>query len=173
MAIDIVTTCKYFGVTGKRSQLENHWSGLQSSAPFLYLTYVTKHPFFLNKIAGKNFAHRFLRKVSDRAKLIDFFGQYNSLVEVLRHRGYKYTPLFLAENTKFSPLIEFPFKRPDASAVLDEIESYQKGKSVAAYSLSRPCVGIGDPTVRLIVIRYLAMTHDGLARRVSLFDEEL
>ena len=129
MAIDIVTSCSYFQVAGKDSQLEEAWSDLQSAAPFFYLTYVQKHPFFFNKLAGKNFAHRFLRMALDQDKLIDFFGQYNSLVGTLRPRGYKYTPILLPENAKFAPLIESPFKRSqkDQSTVLDEIESYRKG----------------------------------------------
>jgi hypothetical protein len=128
MAIDIVTSSKYFHVAGKDSQLEKSWSDLQSAAPFFYLIYVQKHSFFLNKLAGKKFAHRFERVALDQGKLIDFFGQYNSLVGVLRHRGYKYTPLLLPENAKFAPLSEFPFRRsqPDQAAVLDEIENYRK-----------------------------------------------
>jgi hypothetical protein len=79
MATDIVTSCKYFRIDGKDSQLEKSWSVLQNSAPFFYLTYVLKHPFYLKKIAGKNFPQRFLRMVLDQAKLVEFFGHYNSL----------------------------------------------------------------------------------------------
>lgn len=129
MAIDIVTTSDYFHVAVKDSQLEKSWSDLQSAAPFFYLIYVQKHSFFLNKLGGKKFAHRFQRMALDQGKLIDFFGQYNSLVGVLRHRGYRYTPLLLPENAKFAPLSEFPFRRSqtDQAAVLDEIENYRKG----------------------------------------------
>jgi hypothetical protein len=128
MAIDIVTTCDYFNVAVKDSQLEKSWSDLQSAAPFFYLIYPQKHTFFLKKLAGKNFAHRFQRMVLDQGKLVDFFGQYNSLVGVLRHRGYRYTPLLLPENAKSAPLREAPFRRSekDHSAVLDEIENYRK-----------------------------------------------
>jgi hypothetical protein len=130
MAIDIVTACKYFPVSVKDSQLEKSWSDLQSAAPFFYLIYVKKqHSFFLKKLAGKAFARRFARMAADQGKLTNFFGQYNSLIGVLRQRGYKYTPLLLPVNARVAPMSEFPFResQKDQAAVLDEIRSYRKG----------------------------------------------
>jgi hypothetical protein len=129
MATDIVTSVLYFKVGVKDSQLEKIWSRLQCAAPFFYLIYVRKYPFYLKKIAGARFAERFLQLASDQVRLVEFFAQYNSLVAELRNRGYKYSQLRLPENVKSEPLSREPFRstNKEERAVLDEIECYRKG----------------------------------------------
>jgi hypothetical protein len=129
MAIDIVTSVPYFRVKVKDSQLEKAWSRLQSGAPFLYLIYVQKYPFYLREIAGSSFAERFLAMASDQARLLEFFAQYNVLIGELRNRGYKYDPLQLPKTVKSDPLSREPFRSTNKGecAVLDEIDCYRTG----------------------------------------------
>jgi hypothetical protein len=127
MATDIVTNVPYFRVKVKDSQLEKAWSRLQSAAPFLYLIYVQKYPFYLRNIAGSSLAERFLAMVSDRARLLEFFAQYNALIGELRNRGYKYDRLQLPKTAKSEPLSN-PFRstNKEERAVLEEIDCYRK-----------------------------------------------
>jgi hypothetical protein len=128
MATDIVTSARYFGVTTKDTQLEKAWSRLKSAAPFFYLIYVQKYPFYFRKVAGKRFADRFVGYVSDYDRLAEFFVSYNYLAEQLRNRGYRYSLLRLPGDSKPSPLRSEPFGKKNAAEreVLDEIESYRK-----------------------------------------------
>jgi hypothetical protein len=128
MATDIVTSVPYFKVKVKDSQLEKSWSCLSSTAPFLYLIYVEKYPFYLKKIAGTRFAERFLAMVLDRQRLLEFFARYNFLVERLLGRGYRYSVVKLPAGTLQSVVHRDPFniKRPGERQVVRAIERYRK-----------------------------------------------
>jgi hypothetical protein len=128
MATDIVTSVRCFKVKGGDSQLEKAWSRLKSAAPFFYLIYVQKYPFYLRKIVGSRFTNRFLAMISDYERLVEFFAQYNFLIERLRSRGYQYSPLRLPNDIKYRPILSEPFNKKAAGeqAVLDAIESYRK-----------------------------------------------
>jgi hypothetical protein len=132
MAIDIIThdaIRKYFGTTLKSTQLYPAWQRAKSVAPFLYLLYVRKYPYYLKLIAGKELPRRLVDKVSDRERLIDFLRAYNSVVQQLRPRNYHYTELKLPDGeTHGQPLIfeAFSASDPNQSVVLDEIFSYGK-----------------------------------------------
>jgi hypothetical protein len=102
MAIDIVTCTSYFKVDVKDSQLEKSWARLKSAAPFFYLIYIRKYPFYLKAIAGARFAERFIQMVSDQVRLLEFFAKYNSLIGELQNRGYKYDQLRLPKNVNLS-----------------------------------------------------------------------
>jgi hypothetical protein len=128
MATDIVTNSNYFRVGVKDSTLEEWWRDQQSAAPFFYLLYVQKYPFFLNKIVGKNFARRYLAKADERAKLLEFFSAYNSVVQRLSQRGYNYAPLQLPD-LSVTPSLSFdPFRNASSEEreVLNAIDGYRK-----------------------------------------------
>lgn len=128
MATDIVTNASYFKVKTKKSQLEKSWSFLKSSAPFLYLIYVQKHPFRIYKPAGKNIGQRFLTKALDREDLLEFFASYNFLTQVLAERGYHYTPVALPKNVEPKPFARdlFNKNKPPESKILGMIARYTK-----------------------------------------------
>jgi len=128
MATDIVTKAPYFKVNKKKSQLEQSWSTLRSAAPFFYLIYVQKYPFYLKKLAGTLVAKRFLAMVADQEVLLEFFASYNSLIQVLGDRGYHYTPVVLPKDMKGRPLTRDLFSKNKApeSAALGMIERYGK-----------------------------------------------
>jgi hypothetical protein len=128
MATDIVTSVPYFQLEVKDSTLERWWSDQQSAAPFFYLIYIQKYPFFLNKIVGKNFAQRFVARVEDRTKLLEFFSAYNSVVQRLSERGYKYAPLRLPDLSVALSLRCDPFRNAsiEEREVLNAIDDYRK-----------------------------------------------
>jgi hypothetical protein len=128
MATDIVTRAPYFKVGVKKSQLEEAWSHLRSAAPFLYLIYVQKYPYYLKKISGTQLAERLLAMIANQDRLLEFFAQYNFLIEALRERGYEYDRVNLPGNFVCTALKRDPFRRtsPAERAVLDEIVSYRK-----------------------------------------------
>ena len=128
MATDIVTTTKYFKVAVKDSTLEEWWKDRQSAAPFLYLIYVQKYPFRLNKIVGRHFARRYLAKINDCSSLSEFLFAYNSVVRRLSTLGYRYTPLLLPDLPATGSVSFDPFRdgsRPERE-VLDAIDDYRK-----------------------------------------------
>jgi hypothetical protein len=126
MAIDIVTTMKYFKPRVKKSTLEKYWSWHQSAAPFFYLIYVRKFPFHLAGIVHAKFAKRYLSKINNRSVLIEFFQSYNAVVEQLRPRGYRYTPLKLPASpiTATVQFEQFSNSKHEEREVLDEIAAY-------------------------------------------------
>jgi hypothetical protein len=128
MATDIVTSAPYFKVGVKESQLEEAWSHLRSAAPFLFLIYVQKYPFYLNKISGTRLAERLLAMVADQDRLLEFFAHYNYVIRALQERGYRYDAIISPSNIKCASLKRDPFRpsSPAERAVLDEIENYRK-----------------------------------------------
>ena len=128
MATDIVTSRSYFKVAVKDSTLEEWWSDRQSAAPFFYLMYVQKYPFFLGKIVGRRFARRYMARVDDRTTLLEFFAAYNAVVQQLGQRGYNYTALQLPKSSVTRSLSFDPFRHGSSSEreVLAAIESYRK-----------------------------------------------
>jgi len=128
MATDIVTSCSYFKVAVKDSTLEEWWRNLQSAAPFFYLIYVQKYPFFLDKIVSRDFARRYLARVDDRTTLLEFFSAYNSVALQLSQRGYNYTPLQLPDLSGIPSLSFDPFRTgsSEEGKVLDAIDNYRK-----------------------------------------------
>jgi hypothetical protein len=128
MATDIVTKAPYFKVKKKKSQLEKSWSSLKSSAPFLYLIYVQKHPFRIYKPAGKHIGERFLTKILNREDLHEFFTSYNFLIQILAERGYRYTSVELPKNLEPKPFTRdlFNKNKPPENQILEMIERYTK-----------------------------------------------
>ena len=128
MATDIVTSVSYFKVGVKDSTLEEWWRDQQSAAPFFYLIYVLKYPFYLNKIVHKHFAQRYLARIGNRTTLLEFLSAYNCVVQQLSQRGYNYTPLQLPDLSE-TPCVRFcPFRNgsSDERKVLEAIDGYRK-----------------------------------------------
>jgi hypothetical protein len=125
MATDIVTSSSYFKVEVKDSTLEEWWRDQQSAAPFFYLMYVQKYPFFLGKIVGKRFALRYLARIDGRQTLLEFFSAYNCVAQQLSQRGYNYTPLQLPDLSETPSLSFCPFRKVsrDEREVLEAIDS--------------------------------------------------
>lgn len=131
MAIDIVTTNpgkKYFRTKKKSTQLEKAWSQQKSAAPFHYLLYTRKYPFFLKTIAGRRFAEKWLARIEDREGLLEFFAAYNAAVTRLRPRKYHYSLLSLPPNSRTLHFNFDPIRDTDehAKGVLDAISNYRK-----------------------------------------------
>ena len=128
MATKIVASQPYFKMRTQDSQLEAYWAQLKGAAPFFYLIYVQKYPLELRKIAGRNFAERFLRMISDQDGLLEFFLQYNFIVDALRQRGYRYNSLQLPSKIEFKPISQSAFssRTPAERDVLKAIDAYPK-----------------------------------------------
>jgi len=128
MATDIVTRVSYFKVEVKDSTLEEWWRDQQSAAPFFYLIYVQKYPFFISKIVGKHFAQRYLARIGNRTTLLEFLSAYNCVVKHLSQRGYNYTPLQLPDLSEAPSLSFCPFRNrsSDERKVLEAIDEYRK-----------------------------------------------
>ncbi|MGM4872898.1 hypothetical protein AB7645_16980 [Bradyrhizobium sp. 956_D2_N1_5] len=128
MGIHILSTKSgrdYFFTRTKKSQLEVNWARLKAAAPFHYLLYVEKHPFVLNAIAGKNFARKWLRRVQDRNRLLEFFAAYNTVAAQLRPRQYFYSPLRLPEDI-VSTIAFKPIDAREGAKVLAVIDRYRR-----------------------------------------------
>jgi len=128
MATDIVTRVSYFKVEVKDSTLEEWWRDQQSAAPFFYLIYVQKYPFFISKIVGKHFAQRYLARIGNRTTLLEFLSAYSCVVKHLSQRGYNYTPLQLPDLSEAPSLSFCPFRNrsSDERKVLEAIDEYRK-----------------------------------------------
>jgi hypothetical protein len=122
-----IATAAESGYVGRgKTMLWEYWEQLTTVAPFLYLIYVQKHPYWLNRIDSERFGIRLLRKIRDRGALLEFFEHYNAVVWRLS-RDYNYSQLKVPEHDECGLLTIQPFdpKNEEEKEIASATQNYR------------------------------------------------
>jgi hypothetical protein len=128
MAIAIVTQGagkSFYATEIKSTRMEDVWSHLRSSAPFLYLLHMQGWEFKIGNVVGKNFTKRWRKLSADIPYLQQFFAAYNVVVRRLAGRGYIYSQLNLPADLVEPEIKFFDFDGKDVAGIRTAIESYR------------------------------------------------